>query len=284
MDVGALEAIRTGTTTFVENAGGIGRYAAALFEDRIAMGVRRIDPRQRERARSAFAGRAGEGRDAALLAEAARRGHAAHRQSVQRVARQEERPHQRVPGGGADRDVVSRTAESGARVCRETRSRLHDSPQSEHRRVSVHGEVPWTEAGGVSRQARLPRPAPVRRPCAIRRCRRDRAARQVADDHFAPGQHGGESRRDSADSGAARSRLPDRARHRQQHERRVRGDAHRAPDRAHPPHAIRFPACVRSRRTSSPTRPKAARAPSISRRRSARSKWARRRTCSCSTP
>ena len=28
--VGALEAIRTGTTTFVENAGGIGRYAAAL--------------------------------------------------------------------------------------------------------------------------------------------------------------------------------------------------------------------------------------------------------------
>src|SRR4029077_21209238 len=28
--VGALEAIRTGTTTFVENAGGIGRYAGAL--------------------------------------------------------------------------------------------------------------------------------------------------------------------------------------------------------------------------------------------------------------
>lgn len=28
--IGALEAIRTGTTTFVENAGGIGRYAAAL--------------------------------------------------------------------------------------------------------------------------------------------------------------------------------------------------------------------------------------------------------------
>ena len=188
------------------------------LEDRIAMGVRRIDPRQRERARSALAGRTGEGRDAALLAEAARRGHAAHRRSVQRVARQEQRPHQRVSRGRAHRDVVARAAESGARVCREIRSRLHDSPESEHRRVSVHGEVPWAEAGGVSRQARLPRPAPVRRPCALRRCRRDRAAGQVADDHFAPGQHGRESRRHPADPGAARSRLPDRARHRQQHQ------------------------------------------------------------------
>ena len=69
--VGALEAIRTGTTTFVENAGGIGRYAGALSQDRIALGVRGIDPRQRERPRSALARRTREGRDAALLAEAA---------------------------------------------------------------------------------------------------------------------------------------------------------------------------------------------------------------------
>ena len=82
------------------------------------------------------------------------------------------------PGGGAHRDVVAGTAEGGARVRREARSRLHDSPESEHRRVPVHGEVPRPAAGGVSRQARLPRPAPVRRACALRRCRRDRAARQ----------------------------------------------------------------------------------------------------------
>ena len=76
----------------------------------IAVGLRRIDPRQRERARSAVARGPREERDAALLAEAARRGHAAHQRSVHRLARQEQRTHQRVPRGGADRDVLARTA------------------------------------------------------------------------------------------------------------------------------------------------------------------------------
>ena len=51
-------------------------------EDGTALGVRRIDPRQRERAGSDVAGRTREERDAALLAEAARRGHAAHQRPV----------------------------------------------------------------------------------------------------------------------------------------------------------------------------------------------------------
>ena len=60
--VGALEAMRTGTTTMVEFSGGIGRHAAALAQDRLAMGLRRRRARQRERPGSAVARRPGQER------------------------------------------------------------------------------------------------------------------------------------------------------------------------------------------------------------------------------
>ena len=52
---------------------------------------------------------------------------------------------------------------------------------------------------------------------------------------------------------AARGRLSDCQRHRQQHQRSVRGDAHRAADRTNLAATIRFPACGRSRKTCSRT-------------------------------
>ena len=134
--VGALEAIRTGTTTFVENAGGIGRYAAALAKTGLRWVFAESVRDSENVARSVVAGRPGEKRDAAFLSEAARRRHAAHQRAVQRVARQEPRSHQRVSSGGADRDLVARASEGRARVRRQERSRLHDPPESERRRAS----------------------------------------------------------------------------------------------------------------------------------------------------
>ena len=43
--VGALEAIRTGTTTIVENSGGIGRSAAALAQTGLRCVFAESDPR-----------------------------------------------------------------------------------------------------------------------------------------------------------------------------------------------------------------------------------------------
>ena len=79
-----------GTTTFVENAGRDRPLRRRAGEDRTALGLRRVDPRQRERARPDVAGRSREERDAAVLGQAARRGHAAHHRFVHRVARQEQ--------------------------------------------------------------------------------------------------------------------------------------------------------------------------------------------------
>ena len=47
--IGALEAIRTGTTTIVENSGGISRSRRGIGADRTALRVRGVGPRQRER-------------------------------------------------------------------------------------------------------------------------------------------------------------------------------------------------------------------------------------------
>ena len=150
--VGALEAIRTGTTTFVENAGGIGRYAAALSKT----GLRWVFAESIRDSENVPGPLSPEG---LAKGETPRFSQKLREEGMQRITNlfsawhgKNERPHQRVPGGCADRNVVARAAASGARVRREIRSRLHDSPQSEHRRVSVHGEVPWTEAGGVSRR------------------------------------------------------------------------------------------------------------------------------------
>ena len=226
--VGALEAIRTGTTTFVENAGGIGRYAGALSKT----GLRWVFAESIRDSENVPGPLSPEG---LAKGETPRFSQKLREEGMQRINDLFSAWHGKnngrisvFPAAALTETSSPELLKARARVRREARSRLHDSPEPEHRRVPVHGEVPWAAAGGVSRQARLPRPAPVRRARALRRCRRDRAAGQDADDHFAPGQHGRESRRDPADSGAARSRLPDRARHRQQHQRRVRGDAHRA--------------------------------------------------------
>ena len=114
--VGALEAIRTGTTTIVENTGGIGRSAAALARHGPALRVRRIGSRQRERCRARCRRRAGEERNAALLAEAARRGLAADQRAVQQVARRQSGTHQRVPRRRARRNLVARAAAGDPRV------------------------------------------------------------------------------------------------------------------------------------------------------------------------
>ena len=58
--VGALEAIRTGTTTIVENSGGISRHAGALAKTGLRCVFAEVDSRQRERARPAVAGGARE--------------------------------------------------------------------------------------------------------------------------------------------------------------------------------------------------------------------------------
>ena len=79
----------------------LGRRAG---QDGPAHGVRRVGSRQRERAGSAVAGRTRQERNATVLGEAARRGHAAHQRSVQQVARHEQRPRQGVPRRRARRD------------------------------------------------------------------------------------------------------------------------------------------------------------------------------------
>ena len=55
--VGALEALRTGTTTIVENAGGIGRSPRRWRRLACAACSSRVDPRQRERGGPDVAGR-----------------------------------------------------------------------------------------------------------------------------------------------------------------------------------------------------------------------------------
>ena len=91
-----------------------------------------------------------------------------------------QRAHQRVPGRLAGRDLVAGTAAGGARVRREARPRLHDSPVAEPRRSRFHEEASRHDAAGVPRQARLSRTAAVRGALPLRGRRRYRVARQVA--------------------------------------------------------------------------------------------------------
>ena len=156
--VAALEAIRTGTTTIVENVGGIA-HPRRRWRDRPALRVRRV-ARQREVAGPMSPEGLARGEPPSSRRSCAKRGWGDHR--LQRVARQQQRPHQRVPGRRARRERVTRTAAGSPRVRRETRPRIHDSYEPERRRVRVHGAVHGAAACRVSRQARLPRTAAFR--------------------------------------------------------------------------------------------------------------------------
>ena len=102
--VGALEAIRTGTTTIVENAGGIGRSAAALAKT----GLRCVFAESIRDSENVPGPMSPEG---LAKSETPRFSPKLRDEGLQRindlfthVARQEPGPHQRVPGRRARRD------------------------------------------------------------------------------------------------------------------------------------------------------------------------------------
>ena len=83
--IGALEAIRTGTTTIVENSGGIARSRRRLGEDGAALCVRRVGSRQRECGWPDVAGRARQESGAAILTQVARGRPPAHQRPVRQA-------------------------------------------------------------------------------------------------------------------------------------------------------------------------------------------------------
>ena len=230
--VGALEAIRTGTTTWSRTPA-----ASAVRPPR----WRRPDCDGCSPNRSATARSAGPMSPEGLAKSETPKFSARLRdEGMQRIsdlfalARREAGAHQRVSRRGARRNVVARTAEGDPRVRGETRPRLHHPPVAERRGGRFHDAASWPASAGVSRQAWLPRSSLVRGALPLcRRCRH-RAAGQIAHDRVASGRDGGQPRRHPANPRAARGRLPHRQRHRQQHQRSVRGDAGRAADRTHP--------------------------------------------------
>ena len=233
--IAALEAIRTGTTTIVENTGNILRNAPALASTGLrcvfAESVRDCENVPGPMSPDGLANRATPPRFSPKLRD----------EGMQRINElftawhgKNNGPHQRVPRRRARRDLVARAAEGGPRVRGEARPRLHDPPVAEPRRNRLHEEVPRPVAGGFLDKARLPRSAAVRGALPVRGRCRHRAAGPTQHHRVAPGGDGCEPRRDSADRHAARRGLPDRERHRQQHERSLRGDAGRAADRTDP--------------------------------------------------
>ena len=198
--IGALEAIRTGTTTIVENSRRHRPPRRRAGADRPALRVRGVDPRQRERGRARCRRRASRSSATPRFSPKLRD------EGLQRINDlftawhgAKAGTHQRLPGRRARRNVVAGVAAGRPRLCREARSRLHDPPVAEPRRGRFHGAAPWPPPAGVSRQARLPRPAAVRRALPLRRRRRYRAARPLGHHRFAPGGDGREPRRHPAD-------------------------------------------------------------------------------------
>ena len=120
--VGALEALRTGTTTIVENSGGIARHAAALAQT----GLRCVFAESIRDSENVAGPMSPEGLAASAspaLAEAARRRPAAHQRPVHHVARRQAGTHHRLPRRRAGGNVIAGVAESGPCLCREARSR-----------------------------------------------------------------------------------------------------------------------------------------------------------------
>ncbi len=209
--VAALEAIRTGTTTIVENVGGISRSAAALAKTGLrcvfAESIRDSENVAGPMAPEGFAKSEPPRFSAKLRDEGMQRINdlfsAWHGKNQGRISV--------FPAAALTETSSPRTVAGGPRLRRQARSRLHDPLEPEHARVAVHGEVPRASTGGVSRPARLPRSTAVRGARPLRGRFRDRVAGALAHDHFAPGRHGREPRASSRPSRrcarrAARSR------------------------------------------------------------------------------
>ena len=175
--VGALEAIRTGSTTVVENVGGTADTAAALAKT----GLRWVF------AESATDREGGSPMSPEILAkgEAPRFSPKMRDDGLQRIDDlftawhgKEQGRISVFPAAGLAENSSPELLQRRARVRGEARPRLHHPPVAEPRRSGLRAQAPRREPGGVPRQARLPRPAAVRGALPLRGRRRHRAARR----------------------------------------------------------------------------------------------------------
>ena len=150
--IGALEAIRTGTTTIVENSGGIGRHAAALAQT----GLRCVFAESVRDSENVAGPMSPEG---LAKSEAPRFSAKLRDEGLQRINDLFSKWHGAkqgrisvFPAAALAETVIARAAAGGPRFCGETRSRLHDSFVAEPRRSRLHEATPWRESAGVSRQ------------------------------------------------------------------------------------------------------------------------------------
>ena len=254
--VGALEALRTGTTTIVENAGGISRSAAALAQT----GLRCVFAESIRDSENVAGPMSPEGlaksETPKFSAEAARRRTAAHRRtcSARGTARSRDAsPCSRPPRSPRRRrpNCCRRSAPLPRNTISATRSTCRRAVAEVEFMVRHHRP----QSAGVSRAGTA---------SSVRGCSRRTAATSTTATSRCSARSGtivSHQAAMAANRGVippiakpARGRLPDRQRHRQQHQRPVRGDACRAADRTDLGATIRFPESGRSRKTCSKTR------------------------------
>ena len=237
VQVAALEAIRTGTTTIVEYTGNVQRQAAVLADSGLrcvlAEGIRDAENVPGPMSTRAIA---------RAVSETPRFSARLRDEGLQRISDLFTTWHAARNGRVSVFPAAALTETSSPELLRAVRefAETHDlgytihlnQSRAEYEFMVMHHGL---RSGSVPRPARLPRPPAVCRPRPLRQHRRGHAAGQVRHHHRAPGGDGREPRHQPAHSGAAGGRLPHRPRHRQQHQRRLRGDAHRHADRADPP-------------------------------------------------
>ena len=182
--IGALEAIRTGTTTFVENAGNIGRYAGALSKT----GLRWVfaeSIRDSENVPGPLSP------DGLAKSETPRFSQKLREEGMQRINDLFSAWHGKNSGRISVFPAAALTETSSPELLRDVRAFAdkHDLGYTIHLNQSI-AEYEFmvkfheTASGGISRSPRLPGAAPVRGPRALCRRRRDRAAWQDAARSF----------------------------------------------------------------------------------------------------
>ena len=102
--IGALEAIKSGTTSMVEFASGISSYAPALARSGLRFVFAESVADTANVAGADVGGRSGQEPDAAIFGPAPRRRHEADQRSLFRLARQGKGTHQRLSRRRAGRD------------------------------------------------------------------------------------------------------------------------------------------------------------------------------------